>query len=570
MALTNDELSRLRDEAIGQLRAGNFAVAVLAYERLLAKSPGDADSLGLLALALHRSGRSEAARRKWLASLALPSEPQIHLRNLNNFIAAAIEAGLVPDAETAKLITVPDWPTSRIPTRAEKDMIISAGRGLVKIGQPAQAVRLVDGTAQLAGDDLSMARNFAEILMDAGQPEQAHRLLTGLAETLGNGGEVTLARAATAYRAGLDDEAVRLTNAAVATLPTHMTAAQPDQKFLIGVITPAPQVVTSIMTAQFFHFSANSPANLAWKSNNLYRFWSVFAEAPDADTAVARLPRPALILNNWVNPEGLSTPGKLDLVAGFADRLPAPILNHPRKAALATRQRNAERLAGIPGLVVPRVVRFRNEPAQRRHLVRTIGETVGFPVIIRDPFRQMGKEAAKVDSSEQLAAHLATIDSKQLYAIQFIDNPLGGGLFRKIRAVVFGDEVILSHVHFSERWNVHRERDATRTADFAVPAAEAAFAQSILFRPEETLGRTGIAALHAVRERIPLEFYGIDFDILPDGQLVFFEANAAMTISMIGRSSKNLETIRARMRDAFHRLLEQTMRQPAAGLHSHS
>ena len=58
--------------------------------------------------------------------------------------------------------------------------------------------------------------------------------------------------------------------------------------------------------------------------------------------------------------------------------------------------------------------------------------------------------------------------------------------------------------------------------------------------------------------RVPLDFYGIDFDILPDGRLVFFEANAAMNISLSGRKTKGVNEIRAHMRAALDRLFEQT------------
>ncbi|MGE0238935.1 MAG: hypothetical protein AB7S59_09485 [Parvibaculaceae bacterium] len=559
MPTAADKTSQLFERAKSHHRSGNLTAAIADYEALLKDDATDADCLGLLAMALHQSGQHDLARDKWLECLALPAEPQLRLRNLNNFVAALIAEDVAPDAATAKLISVPDWPAARIPSAPEKDLIISAARGLSQIGKRDEALRLIDGTARFAGDDLIFARNLAEILIAAGQAETARQLLaksTGVDK--GKSGEWLLARAGAAHAAGKYEEAFALTREAAAALPVHITAAEPGQRYLIGVINPAPPIVTTIMSPQLFHFSNNSPANLAWKHNHLYRFWSVFPETPGAAAAADKLPRAALILNNWVNGERLSTPDTLELVAGFADRFGLPVLNHPRQAALATRQRNAERLSGIPGLVVPRLARFRNEPEKRQLVIRAIADTIGFPVIIRDPFRQMGKAAEKIASAEALAIYLAGQAATQLYAIQFIDNPLAGGLFRKIRAAVIGDEVIIAHVHFDVRWNVHRERDAASAVEVSVPPGEQAFAQSILFKPDEALGPTGIAALRAIRERIPLDFYGIDFDILPDGGLVFFEANAAMNVSMTGQKSKGVAPIRARMREAFHRLIRRT------------
>ena len=552
-------LRALRDQAVSHHRAGNLKAAISAYESLLKDNPNDADAIGLLAMALHQSGQSEAARSEWLRTIGLPADPYIQLRNLNNFIAAGIATGHAANAEAWTCITVPDWPADRRPAEAEKDLLISLGRALLKIGKHADAVRLIDSANSFIAGDLIIARNFAEILIGAGEAEKAHRLLADLAQiSSGSEGERLLALAATAHAAGLKDEAAHLTKAAISALPVHVTPATPGQEFVVGVINPAPQIVTQIISARLFHFTTNSAAGLAWRLNDLYRLWSVFPEAPNADEALAGLPKAHLLLNNWANAERLSTPGTLDFIAGFVDRRSLPVINHPRGAAETTRQRNAERLAGIPGLVVPRVARFRNDPAQRQELARSLAQSFGFPLIIRNTYMQGGKEAEKIASPAALADHLAASSQKELYAIEFIDNPVAGGFYRKIRAAVIGSEVVIAHVHFAERWNVHRERDTARAADVVLPAAEEAFAEAILFKPDEALGRSGMTALHEITRRVPLDFYGIDFDLLPDGRLVFFEANASMNISMTGRKSKGVEPIRAHMRDCLHRLIAKT------------
>jgi glutathione synthase/RimK-type ligase-like ATP-grasp enzyme len=509
-------------------------------------------------MALHQSGRRDEAQERWRASLAVPAESYIRLRNLNNFIAAVITTGVDLDADAWRSFRVPDWPPTRTPAKADKEMIISLGRGLVKIGKNAEAVGLIDSARSFADSDLMVSRNFADILIEAGQPEKAHRLVSGIVATgPGNQSEMGLLRAATAHAAGMKDEAIRLTKAAVAAFPVHITAPAPSQQFLIGVINPAPRVVTRIMSPQLLHFFGNSPASLAWRHGQDYRFWSVFPEAPDAEARLDTLPPPQLILNNWVNAERLSTSSTLGAIASFVDRPGLPVLNHPRAAAQVTRQRNAERLAGIPGLVTPRVARFRNERARHASLVRSLSEDFGFPVILRDTFMQGGREAAKISSTAELATYLERAAQAELYAIEFIDNPVAGGLFRKIRAGIIGDDVIIAHVQFGTGWNVHRERNATRITELAIPPGEQDFASRILLRPEETLGKSAIAALHEVRDRVPLDVYGIDFDLLPDGRLVFFEANASMNVAMADRPGKGVEPIRARMREALHRLFQE-------------
>jgi hypothetical protein len=345
-------------------------------------------------------------------------------------------------------------------------------------------------------------------------------------------------------------------------MPTYLTAKEPGQLMLIGVLNMAPLSIKSIVTPAQLHFSANTPGSLAFKHNDQYRYLSIFPEVKTAPGALANAPRPRLVLNNWVNAEVLATPGALEFIAGFADRLGLPVLNHPRKAAVTTRQKNAECLAGIPNLVVPRLIRFANRSGMPEQAVRLIGEAIGFPVIIRRTFNQKRTGAEKIDSPEQLSIRLGALPDTQLYAIEYVHNPASQGAYRKIRAAVISEEVFISHVHFGALWNVRHDRDPEKLRGFDLDGRLAAEAAGMISAPKETLGRPAMAALHEIRRRIPLDLYGIDFDLLPDGRLVFFEANAAMNVSLSDRAG--LKDTRAAMRDAVRRLFLKT-----AGIKAH-
>ena len=52
----------------------------------------------------------------------------------------------------------------------------------------------------------------------------------------------------------------------------------------------------------------------------------------------------------------------------------------------------------------------------------------------------------------------------------------------------------------------------------------------IVLDPERCLGADCMRTLEAIRDRMPLDFFGIDFDVDDAGQVVFFEANAAMNL----------------------------------------
>ena len=52
----------------------------------------------------------------------------------------------------------------------------------------------------------------------------------------------------------------------------------------------------------------------------------------------------------------------------------------------------------------------------------------------------------------------------------------------------------------------------------------------IVTDPETHLGAAAMRALEAIRDRIPLDMFGIDFDVDRDGRVVFFEAGASMIL----------------------------------------
>ena len=67
------------------------------------------------------------------------------------------------------------------------------------------------------------------------------------------------------------------------------------------------------------------------------------------------------------------------------------------------------------------------------------------------------------------------------------------------------------------------------------------------------LGKPAITALHEIRARTPLDIFGIDFDLLPDGRILFFETNSAMTLGM--REQEDVPETLLSMRAAY-RLFE--------------
>jgi tetratricopeptide (TPR) repeat protein len=557
MKLSNPDLANIRERALSLHRSGSISEAVHMYAAILEDDPTDSDILGLMGMAQYQLGNRDAARTAWLTSLSQRAAPPIMLRNMNNFLTAVLEEGTANEFPFISELAIPDWPAELDPSKSEKDMIISLARGLLHVGRQSDALKLLESVVPRLVGDAVFIKSAAEIMVDAGLAEKADSLLQPLTSAAGQAdGALLVTHAAVAFAAGNREGALALSGRAIEAIPVCITMKSLNQTMLIGVLNKAPRLIKKQISPEGFHFSENSPASLAQKFNDDYRFLSIFPEAATAKTALKAQPRPDLVLNNWVNAEALSFPGTLQFISDFADSLGLPVLNHPRNAAETTRQRNAERLAGIPNLVVPRIARFINEAAMRKAAIRMIRDTIGFPVIIRNPFMQMGREAAKLDTPRQLEKYLNQIPDQELYGIEYIYNPAAKNIYRKIRAAVIGEDIFISHVHFGPQWNVHREKDEEKRAALSLEPAAVQYGDKIISDPLGTLGKPGMAALKEIRTKIPLEFFGIDFDIMADGRLLFFEANAAMNISMIER--KGREATRARMRDALRHLFQKT------------
>lgn len=543
-----------RDDALALHRAGNVAKALLVYEALLKKDPKNADILGLAGIAQYQLGKQPEAKASWIECMSMDSEAPIMLRNMSNLLSALLEENNVAELQFLIDLPMPEWPAGLAPSAAEKNTVISLARGLLQIGREPAALKLLENVSQCIADDAAYFKDAAELLLKAGYADQANALLQRLSELDQEiDGGLMILRAAAAFAAGQHENALRLTKNAVEAMPFHLTAKVASQTLLLGVLNEAPKLVEKQVSPQMFHFFKNSAADFAWKFNGDYRFLSIFPEALSIRGALVNLPQPDLIWNNWVSAETLSTPNNLKFISEFADSFGLSVLNHPRKAAETTRQRNAERLAGIPHLVVPRIMRFFNEAKEESKLARAIGTNIGFPVIIRNPFTQMGKATAVLNTPADLEEHLMQIPGRQLYAIEYVQNPSTAGIYRKIRAAVIGDDIFIVHVHFDRKWNVHGNKG--KKLEFELPRATLHFAETLISNPLTVIGEAGMSALGEIRNRIPLDFFGIDFDIMPDGRLLFFEANAAMKISLADRPGK--EEMRANMRAALGRLFEE-------------
>jgi hypothetical protein len=134
-----------------------------------------------------------------------------------------------------------------------------------------------------------------------------------------------------------------------------------------------------------------------------------------------------------------------------------------------------------------------------------------------------GRIVGKFDDLGALRA--ATIEGSAHLATEFVDFRSADGFCRKYRVFFIGPQRVFRHLLVSEDWNVHandRQRVMAQRPEF-IAAEQAMFAT-----PEGAFSDEVQQVLSAVRERMSLDFFGMDFGIAPDGRVVLFEANATM------------------------------------------
>jgi hypothetical protein len=278
-----------------------------------------------------------------------------------------------------------------------------------------------------------------------------------------------------------------------------------------------------------------------------YRFWSLFADLP-ANELPAHLPPSDVVLNNIVNSELLNIPGRLGNVRAALDRIGRPVINHPDQVFQTTRQKNALLLDGIPNLKVPRIERYRGDVASAGEIAASIRQNFDFPVILRQASAHESsqsmlaadekKVAVLLPDPAALSAHLERRGWREFYAVEFVDLKRQDGFYRKLRAVFVDGEIVMNMASINPHWMVTGWRARPEGIDF-YRANPRTIEESnrIVGDPEGQLGAEVMQTLGAIRDRIPLDMFGVDFDVDRNGQVVFFEASAAMIFYANNRRS---------------------------------
>ncbi len=244
-----------------------------------------------------------------------------------------------------------------------------------------------------------------------------------------------------------------------------------------------------------------------------------YAEPGDAD----RLP-PFDVVFNAVGDADMAGRA-LGPTQAFLAAYPGPILNAPDRVMKTHRSDASILFAGINHLVTPKAVRL-TAGAVAKLGVAALAKQFGLapPLLIR-PVGGHGGQGLKLVQTEAELAAFVSQPGQDLYLTQFYDFRSADGWCRKYRMIFVDRRPFAYHLAISTSWLIHYET-ARMQADDGRLDEERRF----LADPQAVLGDAAYGALSEVGRRLDLDFAGVDFALLPNGDALIFEANATMLV----------------------------------------
>jgi Flp pilus assembly protein TadD len=214
----------------------------------------------------------------------------------------------------------------------------------------------------------------------------------------------------------------------------------------------------------------------------------------------------------------------LPLAAGLVDRLGKPMVNDPLMIQKTTRDTVADLLAGIPGSRIPKVLRQSAGAGLSIAILRA-----AFPcsssILARPVGTHGGDDFEKIADPAELTAFLARRPDADHYLAEYIDYRSVDGYFRKYRFIFVGGRILPYHLAIGNDWKLHHGSTDMVNQPWMQREEEA-----FLNDPAVVFNSAHDQVLRTIRQRIGLDFFGIDCALDRSGHLVVFEVNASMLV----------------------------------------
>jgi tetratricopeptide (TPR) repeat protein len=160
-----------------------------------------------------------------------------------------------------------------------------------------------------------------------------------------------------------------------------------------------------------------------------------------------------------------------------------------------------------------------------RETLRNAALPFAFPMIARPLGSHAGHGLERLDSAESCQAYTTQHPSDRYFVSTFINYASADGYFRKYRLVFVDGVPYPVHLAVSPNWMIHYY-NAPMAEHQWMRDEEAAFLED----PRGAFDPTRFATLVNIGKAVGLEYFGVDCSIDPDGNVLIFEADAAMLV----------------------------------------
>lgn len=208
-----------------------------------------------------------------------------------------------------------------------------------------------------------------------------------------------------------------------------------------------------------------------------------------------------------------------------------PVVNHPENVLLTVRDSLGDILAGIKDVKIPRCLKMM--PKSIRDVEEFVRDSrFTFPFLFRPVVTHGPQSLIKINSlGDMEKLHRFAFDGQNtFYVTQFLDFKSEDGLYRKMRFIIIGDQVIPRHLILSASWQIHTE-DKEMENKFRKQQTEEEI--DFLGKIDLSIGKR----LMKIKSILGLDYFGVDCAIGQSGEILIFEINP---FSMLGVGKEDI------------------------------
>ena len=149
------------------------------------------------------------------------------------------------------------------------------------------------------------------------------------------------------------------------------------------------------------------------------------------------------------------------------------------------------------------------------------------PFLIRPGGTHGGEDLALIKQPDDLTEYLVNVPDDRFLLTDFYDFKGEQNHYRKYRFIFIDSKPVPCHLAIADNWLVHYWRAEMGHTDWKKQEEK-----NFLNNWRQVFGPQAATAIETVAHRMNLDYGGLDCSLLPNGEILFFEANACMLVHL--------------------------------------